>query len=90
MPLTKQRTTIGDLEEKAKKVKSNYVGRTNDVDRRRGEHERDGRTGKFYYAETQNMKKAENKLISMCKTCPGNIQRSSNAPETSGFVYVIV
>ena len=90
MPLTKEKTTIGDLEEKVKKVRSAYVGSTTDVDRRLSEHERDGRTGKFYYAETQNMKKAENKLLSMCTTCSGNTQTSSNAQESRGYVYVIV
>ena len=68
--------------------KGDYTGTTIDPARRQGEHKRDGHEGAMYYAKTQNMKKAENRLLKKCP-CPGNTQRTSNAPSRPGNVYLI-
>ncbi len=44
--------------------------------------------GIMYYASTQNMEGAENKLLSNFRL-PDNDQRESNSPAAPGFVYVI-
>lgn len=44
--------------------------------------------GIMFYAPTQNMEKAENKLLSKYKL-PDNDRRESNSSATQGFVYVI-
>lgn len=61
------------------------------LDKRIEEHERNDYSGTVYYRETDNMKKAENKLL---KEKPGgfpyNIQQESNRQDgESGCVYVI-
>ena len=66
-----------------------YVGTTVDPQRRRGEHERDGKRGTMYYTKTENMRQAEDKLLEICD-CSGNQQRRSNAQEGPGYVYLIV
>ena len=65
-----------------------YSGTTVDPQRRRSEHERDGKRGTMYYTKTENMRQAENKLLEKCY-CPGNQQRRSNAQEGPGYVYLI-
>ena len=65
-----------------------YVGTTVDPQRRRGEHERDGKMGTMYYTKTENMRQAEDKLLEICN-CSGNQQRRSNAQERPGYVYLI-
>ena len=66
------------------------VGATIDPDRRLGEYQREGYSGTMIFAETQNMKRAENGLLEECKTCGLNIQRAANVGEKPGYVYVIV
>lgn len=44
--------------------------------------------GIMFYAPTQNMEKAENKLLSKYKL-PDNDQRESNSEAAQGIVYVI-
>lgn len=66
-----------------------YAGITKDPERRCGEHEREGYSGIMFYAKTENMKRAENKLFEQCP-CYRNRQRRSNAPAEAGFVYIIV
>ena len=68
--------------------KGDYTGTTIDPARRHKEHQRDGHKGVMYFAKTQNMKKAENRLLKKC-LCPGNTQRTSNAPSRPGYVYLI-
>ena len=66
------------------------VGATTDPERRRKEYQREGYRGTMICAKTQNMKKAENKLLEACRTCTANIQRSSNVvAEKPGYVYGI-
>ena len=64
------------------------VGATKRIEDRRGEYQRDGYTGKMYYARTENMKLAENKLLRKRKP-PDNKQSESNTTEEGGYVYVI-
>lgn len=66
------------------------VGATVDPNRRLGQYQREGYSGTIIFAETQNMKKAENGLLEECKTCSLNIQHSSNVGEKPGHVYVII
>jgi len=42
----------------------------------------------MYYAATQNMKRAEDKLLAVCH-CAMNKQRTSNVQEEKGYVYII-
>ena len=44
--------------------------------------------GTMYYAPTQNMKRAEDRPLAVCH-CKENDQRTSNAKEKPGHVYVI-
>ncbi len=49
-------------------------------------------SGVMFYARTQNMKKAENKLLAAGKengNCIHNIHMKSNVQEEPGFVYII-
>ena len=81
------------LKQKAKQVNNDRVGATNDIERRRGEYERKGYSGTMYYFKTANMKNAENILLNECKSsgvCPGNVQTTSNAQASEGYVYVII
>ena len=66
-----------------------YVGSTTDPKRRRGEHEREGYYGIMYYAKTENMQLAEDKLLEFYPDSE-NIQDYSNAQSEPGYVYVIV
>ena len=63
------------------------------MERRKGEREREGYSGVMWYANTDNMKKTENKLLCTCKSgqvCEKNNHRKSNAKEAKGYVYVIL
>ena len=64
------------------------VGATIDPERRRDEYERDGYGGTMYYAQTDNMFYAENRLLEL-KEYRHNIQEESNAQPEKGYVYVI-
>jgi len=71
-----------------------YVGATVDpVEKRANEHQStNGYSGIMYWARTQNMKKAEDKLFDTADETGGgrhNIQRASNAQEGPGYVYAI-
>jgi len=81
-------TTIHDLESKARERKTIRTGATTDPERRKREYEYDGYTGTMYFAATQNMKKAEDRLLAICH-CKENEQRKSNAKSEPGYVYVI-
>lgn len=84
-----EKTTIHDLESKATEQKTFRAGATTEPERRRGEYERDnGYTGTMYYAATQNMKKAEDRLLAVCP-CAMNKQRTSNVQEEKGYVYIL-
>ena len=63
-------------------------GSTTDVHRRAREYKSEGYSGKFYYSKTQNMKRAENKLL---QAGPGrhNVQTTSGAQPKPGNAYTI-
>jgi len=82
------KTNIGDLEDRATERKTIRTGVTTDPERRKREYEYDGYAGTMYYAETQNMKRAEDRLLAICH-CRENEQRKSNAKSEPGYVYVI-
>lgn len=86
MVLTLQQVTQGVLFSYA--AGGQYAGVTKDPGRRHQEHEKK-HNGIMYYAPTQNMKKAEEKLLEVCP-CYKNQQRHSNVREEAGYVYLIV
>ena len=65
-----------------------YVGSSVDIQQRTGQHQREGYSGTVYYASTDNMMRAEDKLL---QQNPGrhNIQQQSNAEQGKGYVYGI-
>ena len=65
------------------------AGATKDHEQRKGQYEREGYSGTMYYANTDNMKSAEDKLFKI-KVPPENVQTRSNISEEPGYVYVIV
>ena len=79
-------STQEELQGIAAQPGSIYVGSTEDVERRKGQHERDGFSGKLYYARTANMKKAEDKLLKDLYRGKHNSHKRSNAEETDGCV----
>lgn len=64
------------------------AGATNDIDRRIAQYEREGYSGEVYFAETNNMRFAENNLLRNFDF-RHNVQQSSNALEEPGYVYLI-
>ena len=78
-----------DLMSLIKRGKVIRVGSTIDPNRRLGEYRRDGYTGTMLFAETHNMKKAEDRILKECTSCSHNIQVSSNGTEKPGYVYGI-
>jgi hypothetical protein len=77
------------LIEKIKQGKIDRVGATVDPDRRLGEYRREGYRGTMVFAKTENMKKAENRILEACKSCTRNVHSASNATENAGYVYGI-
>ena len=73
---------------KTKLKKSLRVGATENIDRRHKEYATAGYEGKMWFAKTENMAYAEDKLLSEC-TCPKNIKKKSNNKDTCGYIYVI-
>ncbi len=65
-----------------------YGGSTDDPERRAREHSREGYSGKMFYADTKNMMQAEDRLL-RTGNFRYNIQGSSNADQSPGYVYVI-
>ena len=80
--------TFQELQNITKDGGISRVGATDDPKRRAQEYAREGYSGTMYKFKTENMRKAEDKLLSVS---PGwhNVQRSSNAPDQSGYVYAI-
>ena len=70
-----------------------YVGTSKDPIERSYDHEKkyDGKT--MYVAKTENMKTAEDRLLSKCgarEGCASNVQKHSNASAEKGYVYAIL
>ena len=73
-----------------------YVGTSTDPIERSYVHEKTytGQTVIMYVAKTENMKTAEDRLLSKCHAregCPSNIQKRSNrSEEERGYIYAIL
>lgn len=80
-------TTQQELHEKAEECGSIRAGATVDPNRRADEYEAEGFSGRMYVAPTENMMKAEDKLLD--HELRHNEQVNSNAAEGAGYVYVI-
>ena len=80
--------TFNELQQIAAQSGGIRVGATDDPNRRANEHEREGYSGQMYYFKTENMRKAEDKLL---EQAPGihNVQQRSNAEDKPGYVYAI-
>ena len=92
MSLTLSQVSLETLQQRAKQVNDERVGATNNIERRRGEYQREGYSGTMYYCNTDNMKDGEDRLLNQCKSsgvCPRNVQKKSNAQASPGYVYVI-
>ena len=63
------------------------VGATEDPKQRAGQYASQGYSGEMYQFKTQNMRKAEDKLLQQAGT--HNVQQRSNAPDKSGYVYAL-
>ena len=67
-----------------------YAGSTKDPEERADQHERNGFSGTMYYAKTQNMRLAENRLLKSRKgDYRYNDHETSNQDEKPGYVYLI-
>ena len=80
--------TQSELHEIIQEYGAIRTGATVDVDRRRDEYEEDGYSGTMFFAETRNMKFAEDRLLEI-RVPRYNEQTLSNAQEEEGYVYVI-
>nr|MDO8112914.1 hypothetical protein [Candidatus Sigynarchaeota archaeon] len=63
------------------------TGRTLDPQTRAKQYEKEGYGGTMFFADTTNMKKAENKLLG--NDLRHNTQEKSNAHDEPGKIYVI-
>jgi hypothetical protein len=60
------------------------------LNRRRLHYQRNGYSGRMYYARTFNMQMSENTLLALCgDKCYRNIHKTSNVPPTIDYVYVL-
>jgi hypothetical protein len=88
MPLQLKKVTQGDLKDIIEEHGSIRVGVTTRIDDRMCEYQDEGYTGTMYYADTENMWLAENRLLRI-RIPLHNEQEESNAQEEKGWVYVI-
>jgi hypothetical protein len=68
------------------------AGASVDCDKRAYGYQRERFSGTMFYARTQNMMKAEDKLLEAGRRNNNlihNLQQFSNMPEARGFVYII-
>ena len=80
------------LHEKLKEKSVIRIGATRDPITRAKQYEAANYTGDMYYAETENMELAENRLLELAfinKAAKHNIQTTSNVQPTAGYVYII-
>ena len=64
------------------------AGSTEDPHRRKKEYEDQGYGGDMFYAKTENMRDAENRLLK-ARDFRHNAQGKSNANDGPGYIYVI-
>lgn len=69
--------------------RGNRVGSTKNPDARAGAYSRDGYRGEMFVARTNNMMKAEDRLLGQ-SDYRHNVQRYSNAQEKPGYIYTNV
>lgn len=81
-----KQTTISKLLDLPNSI---YDGSTKNVQDRKNNHEGEGFYGTMYYAKTNNMHSAENRLLAERRTIY-NEHHESNQTSESGFVYSIV
>ena len=89
MPLELQKVTEEEIYEKVKEPGFGRAGHTGTPKRRKDELEREGFEGTMYYAETKNMKKAQDKLFASCADGGLDIDLMSNVKEKPGHIYAI-
>ncbi|KAK7462037.1 hypothetical protein BaRGS_00038526 [Batillaria attramentaria] len=83
-------TGMTELLEMIREGRVCYVGATIDPNRREVQHVRRRYRGKeMWYAETDNMRRDENKLLEAADGRTDNIHQRSNKPEKPGYVYGI-
>ena len=88
-----EKVLISELKEMVSKETPQYVGGTVDPSRRERDHRsKFGETCRMYYAETSNMKHAEDLLLKICEdkgVCRENVHGRANTPKAEGYVYAI-
>ncbi len=90
MSLQVCQASLSDLAWYIQQGQAEYTGATGrSPEKRAYEHSRNGYSGTMYYTSTSNMKRKENELIDMCRTC-NNKMRRSGMQQKPGYVYVIV
>ena len=72
----------------AKKHHNVRVGSTIDVEQRAEQYEEDGYSGDMYYAKTDNIRRAEDKLLRFHGR--HNVHKRSGVKERRGYIYVIL
>ena len=86
--LQPKRTTQREIKKEMAKYGAIRVGSTIDVKARARQYEQEGYVGEMLYAPTENMKKAENKLLQAQKKPIHNQHGASNNKEEPGMVYL--
>ena len=86
--LQMREVTHGQLREISEQNYAVRAGSTIDPEQRAGQYEREGYSGTMYFAKTENMNKAESKLL-QDYTYTHNVHQSSNSPSEPGYSYVI-
>ena len=79
--------SFGELQKVAAGKSVARVGATEDPSQRAGQYAREGYSGEMYQSKTQNMRKAEDRLLQQAGT--HNVQQKSNAPDKPGYVYAL-
>ena len=79
--------SFGELQKVAAGKSVARVGATENPQQRADQYAREGYSGQMYQFRTQNMRKAEDRLLQQAGT--HNVQERSNAPDKPGYVYAI-
>ena len=80
--------SFGELQKIAAGKSVARVGATENPQQRAGQYAREGYSGQMYKFKTQNMRKAEDKLLQQ-SAGTHNVQERSNAPDEPGYVYAL-
>ena len=79
--------SFGELQKLAAGKSVARVGATENPGERAQQYAREGYSGQMYQSRTQNMRKAEDRLLQQGGT--HNVQERSNAPDKPGYVYAL-